>query len=261
MLPAASASPPTSSSPLAEDLANSALARPLDFCVPSNRFVVVGAVASVLAARLSGRAWGAALGVGAAGFLGWSTARELDPDHPDTANAALPLAALTALLGGSPDLPAGLGVLSGLRTLAATVGKPPSALDVAALAGQAALSAWAGARVAALVPGAALALSAQRADSWQASWQAAGLAGAAALLPGSRRGEGRSVPADLLALAGLGLAGVLAAPEGVHSRLDRAPARVSAERVRLARLLALGTLGAGCWPGRRGPSRRWPPPC
>ncbi|GAA5511686.1 hypothetical protein Dcar01_00399 [Deinococcus carri] len=199
----------------------------------------------MLAARLSGRAWGAALGVGAAGFLAWSTARELDPDHPDTANAALPLAALAALLGGEPDLRAEFAVLSGLRLLSATVGPPPSPLDVAALAGQAALAARAGERVAALVPGAALALSAQQADGVQASWPAAGLAGAAALLPAGQRGQGRSLPADLLALAALGLVGVLLAPEEVRSRSDDASRRVSAERVRLARLLAAGTLGAG----------------
>ncbi|MBB5232715.1 hypothetical protein [Deinococcus budaensis] len=230
--------------PLAPAPALSALARPLDFSVPSNRYAAAGMVTAALAARLSGRAGREALEVGLAGFLGWATARELDPDHPDTANAALPLAALAALLGGGPNVLAGLGALSGLRTLAATVGHPPQALDVAALAGQAALAARGGERVAALVPGAALALSAGRGDAFQASGGAAAGVGAAALLPAGRGSRGRHVFTDLLALAALGITPWLTAPEAVQSGCDRTPQRVPAERVRLARGLAAGTLGA-----------------
>lgn len=223
----------------------SALARPLDFSLSSNRYAAAGLGLSVLAARLSGKGGREALEIGAAGFLAWSTARELDPDHPDTANAALPLAALGALLGGGPNVLAGLGVVSGLRTLAATVGHPATPLDVAALAVQAALAARGGERVPALVPGAALALSAGQAEPFQTSAGAAGLTGASALVPAGRVGRGRSLPADLLALAALGLTGVLTAPEPVESRADRTPRRVPEERVRLARALATGTLGAG----------------
>ncbi|WP_102126725.1 hypothetical protein [Deinococcus planocerae] len=223
----------------------SALARPLDFSLPSNRLVVAGAAVSILAARLSGHSWTSALGVGAAGFLGWSAARELDPDHPDTAGAALPLAALAALAGGPPNVLAGLSVLSGLRVLAATVGQAPTPLDVVALAGQAGLSALTGEWVAALVPGAALALSSTRADAFRGSERDAGLVALAALLPGVRRGQGRGPLADGLALAALGVSGVLSRPEAVATECDRAPTLVPAERVRLTRLLALGTLGAG----------------
>lgn len=223
----------------------SALARPLVPSVPSNRFVAGGFVAVTLAARLLGRPWGEALEVGGAGFLAWSTARELDPDHPGSANAALPVAAVTTLLSGAPQPLAGLTVLSGLRVLAATVGHRPTSLDLAALAGQAALSALLGERAAALVPAAALGLSAGRADSWQSSVEGAGVAAAAALLPSRREGRGRSVPADVLALAALGLSGALTASETVTSGCDRVPLPVSAERVRLARGLALGSLAAG----------------
>ncbi|TDE87540.1 hypothetical protein [Deinococcus sp. S9] len=227
-------------------LRTSALARTLDFSFPSNRFAVVGTAGSVVAARLSGRAWSTALEVGAAGFLAWATARELDPDHPDTANAALPLAALTALLGGTPQPLAGLGVLSGLRTLAGTVGNAPTPLDVAALAAQATVSARRGARVAALVPGTALALSTLPSDALRAFGGAPWLTVAAGLFPsGGRAGREHSVPSDVLTLAALGLTLALSAPEALRSRRDRSPLAVSAERVRLARLLAVGTLGAG----------------
>lgn len=229
----------------APTLPASALARPLDLSLPSNRLVVAGSAVSVLAARLCGHPWPSALGVGAAGFLGWATARELDPDHPDTAGAALPLAALAALVGGAPNPLAGLSVLSGLRVLAATVGQAPVALDVGALAGQAGLSALIGERAAALVPGAALALSSTRDDAWVGSGRDAGLVTLAALLPGVRRGRGGGTPADVLTLAALGLSGTLTRPEAVETGCDRAPAPVSAERVRLTRLLALGTLGVG----------------
>lgn len=232
------------SAPLPALLTSSALARPLDFSVASNRFAAAGLLAGMLAARLSGRGGREALEVGLAGFLGWATARELDPDHPDTANAALPVAALAALLGGTPNVLAGVGVLSGLRTLAATVGHPVNALDVAALAGQAALAARTGERVAGLVPGAALALSAGRSDPFQAPGSAASAVGAAALLPARQESKGRSVLADLLALAALGLAPLLTAPEAVHSSCDRTPQRVPGERVRRARGLAAGALGA-----------------
>lgn len=223
----------------------SALARTLDFSFSSNRFAVVGTAGSVVAARLSGRAWSTALEVGAAGFLAWATARELDPDHPDTANAALPLAALTALLGGTPQPLAGLGVLSGLRTLAGTVGNAPTPLDVAALTAQATVAARRGAWVAALVPGTALALSTLPSDALRAFSGAPWLTATASLFPSGRVRPQHSVPSDVLTLAALGLTLALSAPEALRSRRDRSPLAVSTERVRLARLLAVGTLGAG----------------
>lgn len=233
-------------SDLPPPLRASALARAIDFSDPSNRFAVAGTAGSVAAARLSGRAWGAALEIGTAGFLAWATARELDPDHPDTANAALPLAVLAALLGDVPHPLAGLGVLSGLRALAGTVGNAPTPLDLAALTGEAALSGWLGDRIAALVPGAALSLSVLPDDVLQAPGWAPWLTAAAGLFPsGGRAGRGRSVPTDVLTLAALGLTMALTAPEALRSRRDRSPLAVSAERVRLARLLAIGTLGAG----------------
>ncbi|WP_019584889.1 hypothetical protein [Deinococcus apachensis] len=235
----------TRSSPTA-----SALGRPLVPSVPSNRFAAGGFVVGTLAARLLGRSWWEALEVGEAAFLAWATARELDPDHPETANAALPVAALVALTDRPPDPLAGFAVLSGLRVLAATVGQRPTLPDLVALAGQAGLAARRGEQVSALVPGAALALSASRADPFRATTGAARIVGAAGLLPRRREGRGRSLAADVLVLAALGLAGALTAPEAVRSRCDRAPLPVPGDRVRLARWVAVGSLGAGLLGGQ-----------
>ncbi|GAA5501658.1 hypothetical protein Dxin01_01395 [Deinococcus xinjiangensis] len=74
----------------------SALPRAIDLRYPSNRFAAGGLVVGVLLSR----GWGRALGNGLAGFSAWAMARELDPDYPDTANAALPLAWAAAAGGG-----------------------------------------------------------------------------------------------------------------------------------------------------------------
>ena len=50
---------------------------------------------------------------------------------------------------------------------------------------------------------------------------------------------------DLLSVAALGLSSALSAPEKINSRCDLSGRQISAERVRAARLLSLGTLGLG----------------
>lgn len=217
----------------------SALARPLDPAVPSNRFAVAGLLVGVLSARLSGRSWPVSLGIGGAGFTAWATARELDPDHPDTANAALPLAAFVALIGGPVNPLAGMGVMSGLRVLAGTTGQAPTPSDEAALGVQAALAALTGERFSAFVPGLALALSGHVPP------QAAALTLAPALAPALRPGQGRSVAADLLSLAALGLASTLIAPERISSRADHGGHRLDDDHLRLTRQLAAGALALG----------------
>ncbi|ANE43558.1 hypothetical protein [Deinococcus puniceus] len=214
----------------------SALARPIDPSVPSNRFAVAGLLVGVIAARLSGRSWPASLGIGGAGFTAWATARELDPDHPDTANAALPLAALVTLIGGPVNPLAGASVMSGLRVLAGTTGQVPTPADEAALGVQAGLAALTGERFSAFVPGLALLLSGK------VQPQAAALALAPALSPALRPGQGRSVAADLLSLAALGLAATLVAPERISSKADHGGHRLDDDQIRLTRQLAAGAL-------------------
>lgn len=238
---------------------SSALPRPLDLTVASNRYAAAGLAVGTLAPLLLGRGWKAALGTGMAGFSAWATARELDPDHPQTAAVALPVAAATALLGGAPNLLGSLTALSSLRVLSATVGHRPSQSDLLALGAQAALSAFAGQRAAALVPGAALSLAADAGDRFAPAPEAALYGVAAGVLPptlhrpakpkegdeADRKASDRGILTDLLSLAALGLGQTLAAPEAVRSGCDLVPTRISAQRVQRSRQLALGALGLG----------------
>ncbi|MFC6592928.1 hypothetical protein ACFP81_14270 [Deinococcus lacus] len=224
---------------------DSALPRPLDLSVPSNRFAAGGILAGILLGRLNGKSWTHALGAGFGGFAAWAIARELDPDHPESANAALPLATGTALLG-QPGLPVGsLVALSGLRVLAGTVGHAPTPLDLTALAGAAALAARAGEPAAALVPGAALGLSALEKDRFSPS-QAAALILLAALVPAARSTKaGNEGPALALSVLALACAPALTQPEEVAAPCDCSPVTVSPQRVQRTRQLAALTLAAG----------------
>ncbi|MFD1730278.1 hypothetical protein ACFSC4_02835 [Deinococcus malanensis] len=125
---------------------------PLDLRYPSNRYAAGGALAAAVTARLLGGSWADALGVGGAAFLAWATARELDPDHPETATVALPVAAAAAWMGGPGNPVPGLAALSAVRVMAGTVGRDPTTVDLAALAGQAGLAAATGEKAAALLP-------------------------------------------------------------------------------------------------------------
>ncbi len=242
----------------------SALPRPLDLTVASNRYAAAGLAVGTLAPLLLGRGWKAALGTGMAGFSAWATARELDPDHPQTAAVALPVAAATALLGGAPNLLGSLTAVSSLRVLSATVGHRPSQNDLLALGVQATLSAFAGQRAAALLPGAALSLAADAGDRFAPAPEAALYGVAAGVLPPTlhrqekdskekgtdqkatpKKASNRGVLTDLLSLAALGLSQSLAAPEAVRSGCDLVPTTISAQRVQRSRQLALGALGLG----------------
>ncbi|MFC4425354.1 hypothetical protein [Deinococcus navajonensis] len=219
----------------------SALARPLDLRLASNRFAVLGAVAVLLGARGLGRPWRESLEAGGTAFLAWSTARELDPDHPGSAATALSLAALPALTGGSGHIWTGVGVLSGLRLLAGTVGRDPQPVDLAALGLQAALASASGERIAGLLP----ALSSGLIPGPSLPWGAAGL-----LVPGQQRGAGTSLVSALLALGALAVAFPLTAPEAVQARCDHPPRTIQARRVQRARQAAVLTLLGGLVSGQ-----------
>lgn len=229
----------------------SALPREVNLSLPSNRLAALGLAGGVLAARGLGGGWREALETGGAGFAAWATARELDPDHPVTAGAALPLAVVGALLAGTPPLPGSFAPLSALRVLSATVGHRPNGLDTLALVAQAALCARLGLRAAALLPGAALALSVGEADRFSpAVAPALGGVVAGGVVPGRRADAARRcIWSDLLTLVALGLAQPLTSPEAVRSGCDQVPAPVSARRVQRSRQLALGALGLGLWRG------------
>jgi hypothetical protein len=233
----------------------SALPRPLDLTLPSNRTAVIGTVAFGAVALLTGRSWRQALGVGGAGMLGWATGRELDPDYPLSAALALVLAGLTSLSQSSvpgtlsPVL-SGFAALSSARVLTATVGAAASPQDTVALAVQAGMAALAGHRVAALMPTAALALSEKETDRLrpEAPWGVP-LALGAALLPRLKKDDEGKRPAhlmsDVLSLSALAFSRQLIATEQPHSRADQAPLSLSASRLTASRMLSLGALALG----------------
>lgn len=214
----------------------SALARPIDLRYPSNVVAVVGSAITVLVYRRAGRTWSQALNGAGLAFLAWATARELDPDFPVTANAALPLAALAGLILPGGNAAAGFGPLSAVRLLADTTGDRPAPTDHVALLAQAALSARTGGRVAALLPALAPAIAGPGPSS------AAPLLG---LLvpptPTPRPSEWTPVPL----VAALLTAPAFVQPEPVLSACDRADRPVRAEDVRRARVAAILTLSAG----------------
>lgn len=222
----------------ASALSVSALPRPLDFSVPSNRTAVYGAALFGVLALLLGRGWRQALGVSGSSLLAWATGRELDPDSPASAAVALGLAGITGLAqtgknqtsqdqrtqaqaaqvqtgqdqsrqsrgAAAPAILPGLAALSAVRLLSGTVGHAATRPDTLALSVQAGAAALAGHPVAAALPTAALALSAAEQDALQphAEWGAA-LALGAGLLPqvfGHKKAgagsAGRQLPNTLL---------------------------------------------------------------
>lgn len=228
-------------------LPKSALARTLDFSYPSNRYAAGGLVAGVLLSRLLGRGWQQALEDGLAGFVAWATARELDPDHAESAAVALPLALAGALAGQTSGAVAGFASLAGLRALTATVGYAPTMTDTAGLLALSGLAAATGSPVAAALPGAALGVSAGQQDRFSPAPESV-LMAAAALLPAHHRfrdAAGHNPAADLLSLAALATLVSLSQPEQIDSDCDQSETKVVAERVERARQLALVALGAG----------------
>lgn len=219
----------------------SGLPRTLDLSYPSNRYAVGGALVSVLAARALGGTWREAGSVGIGAFAAWATARELDPDHPETATVALPLAAAAGWLGGPGNPVAGLSALSGLRVLGGTVGPNDAALDSLALTAATALCALSGDRAAALAPAGAAALTPGLSQPWPL---------ALALLPAVTRDSGASVPATVLGLGALALSPGLTRSEEVTSKCDQPGYALSAARVQRSRQLAAATLAASVLGGQ-----------
>ncbi|WP_293909081.1 hypothetical protein [Deinococcus sp.] len=233
----------------------SALPRPLDPTYASNRAAVTGLGLSILGARLLGHSWAGSLRVGLGTFSGWAIARELDPDSPASAAAAMPLA-FVGLLGrpattkpGFPESAATLRhalpaftALSSTRVLAATVGPRASEQDSAALSVQAALVALSSGNVASLMPGAALEWAHRMGDQFSPPPWAGGAALASGALPAAGHNAGSSVVGDLLSLAALGLGKHLVAPERITSACDSLPRPVSGARVQAARVLSLSTV-------------------
>ncbi|HEU4867941.1 MAG TPA: hypothetical protein VFV09_09450 [Actinomycetota bacterium] len=116
----------------------------------SSHLTIFGCCAVTFAAVLAiqvidGREPAAAVAVAANAavmlFLSWAIARELDPDFPRSAFVAAAVAALI-LAGGSEAAGASVGVLMALRIAGRSTGKQPSLLDLVAAPVLAAAFAW-----------------------------------------------------------------------------------------------------------------------
>ena len=117
------------------------LGRPIDLRYSSNRYVAaLTVVATAIGFAIGGVA--GAVAIGGACFLGWATARELDPDHPLSAAIAGGVAGALAWMTGEQGAPVSLGtvylLMAAARVLARTTGRWPTRIDLALHAGAAA---------------------------------------------------------------------------------------------------------------------------
>lgn len=111
------------------------LARIIDLRYPSNRVVVlVTLVAGVLGLAIGDEPLSSAVSMAGAAFLGWTIAREIDPDRPITASVVAPIGALVAWIdleqGHAPALGALYLTMAAARVIVRTTGRPPTILDL-----------------------------------------------------------------------------------------------------------------------------------
>jgi hypothetical protein len=117
------------------------LGRIVDPRIPSNLFAAViagvalpvAAIARLIEGRDIVESVLVGLGAALAVFLAWAIGREIDPDHPVTANGAAILGLLAVLVWEVPDLLALAGVLLAMRVVNRTTGLKPTIPDVIVL--------------------------------------------------------------------------------------------------------------------------------
>lgn len=248
----------------------SALVRPFDSGVASNRFIllvtpltgVVAGVVSMAAGEGLGEAWRRGISGGGAAFLSWAIGRELDPDRPSTACVAASLGPWLILIG-SPDLLGSALILLTARMVAGTTGRWVTRVDVVvmviATAGVAARPTGAGFAAVTVLGVAVAAVYEPRARS-RMLIGAAAIAGAAtgAAWWAGRSPSGPTSPGGavlvlfIAGVVGAGLSVVLL--RRVAAPTDRGHGEtVSTARVRLARVTATAAaLGAWMWAGDAG---------
>jgi len=248
----------------------SALVRPFDSGVASNRFIllvtpltgVVAGVVSMAAGEGLGEAWRRGVSGGGAAFLSWAIGRELDPDRPSTACVAASLGPWLILIG-SPDLLGAALTLLTVRMVAGTTGRWPTQADavvmVIATAAVAARPTGTGFAAVAVLGVAVAAIYEPRARSRMLIGAAAmASAGAGAAWWAGRSPTGPTTPGDaalVLFIAGVAAAGLsVVLLRRVAAPTDRAHGgTVSTARVRLARVIvAAAALGAWLWAGDSG---------
>lgn len=149
-----------------------ALGRPIELDVPTNRAIMVVSAAVVLLGTglqlTSGLGlpasalWGVV--AGASGFLAWAIARELDPDRDYAAFLAAAAALLAVWLLPRPNFAALLWVLLLQRVLNRSTGLRATWIDASAILGLTAWLTWQWSWVFGVVSAAALVLDARLSD-------------------------------------------------------------------------------------------------
>ena len=178
------------------------IGRPVDPAWPTNRAIVIvsltgavgtAAVTAAIARYPVPESLLAGVIVGAAAFLAWALARELDPDHDLAAFVGAVLVMPTVLILGAPGFASILLLLLALRIVNRTVGPPARPLDTIAMLGLAGWVAWSGDWIACFVLFLAFLLDGSVAVPHRAHLAAAGAALALTGVAASRSGFPPSV--------------------------------------------------------------------
>lgn len=222
-----------------------ALMRAIDLNYPSNRWAVGGSLGALVLGRLAGKSWPEAGRLGLLAFAAWATARELDPDHAETANAALPLAVVLAwtdgertFLAAGADLAASGATLLSLRYLTGSVGATPGPADQFVLAGLAGATALAGQRYASLLPALSQGMLELLVQGQTSLSRKSALPGGLGLLPGVLPSSKAGNPTRLVTFLSLLLGTITTRQEHISSETDTGQGKISDQRVQLARIAA-----------------------
>lgn len=119
------------------------LSRPIDLHYPSNQFVLgamslfftLSAVITYLDDSNLAQSLTQGLRLMMVIILTWATGREIDPDHPFTADLAAVMSGMAALRGPLPDLTALFALLLCIRIVSRSIGLVPTALDMVLMTG------------------------------------------------------------------------------------------------------------------------------
>lgn len=244
------------------------IGRAVDLRYPSNRFVLFATGVAAAGAGVAGLVSGdgpldsALLGaaVGAAVFLAWATARELDPDRSWTAGAAA-MGAGVLTISGRPSLVQAALLMLSARVLTRSTGLSPTIVDRAVLvvgAGYvASTNGGLGVAGACAVMAAAdgLLAAGDRAGVW---WTASAVAAASVLgavlggaaVPDPAPLDGGDLPGA--AVASAAILGLARRPR-VTAKADWSPKPLEVGRVWAARLgVAVGAGLSAAWAGGEG---------
>ncbi len=227
---------------------SSALGRPLDPRYRSNVLAVVGSGLAASTVFLLGLISAeplpaSALAAGLAVFLAWAIGRDLDPDRPSTAAAAM-VVSFASTFFFAPSLLFGFGLLIGTRLIVGTVGLPLKTFDRAALLVIAGLM---GTGVNSLAATAALVAGLIVSDGWSARTRLLGVGSLAiAALVFALRGAGFNFTFEVETLWVVGallVATWLVVPAATpHTKTDVGQQRLSGSRVTVARIVTSGSV-------------------